>query len=62
VVQADITDIVVDGIVHPTNNAFYLGGEVGSAISRVGGQKVRNQVQELHRTNGNLATCGGKID
>lgn len=40
VVQADITDVAVDAIVHPTNNSFYLGGEVGSAISRAGGQAV----------------------
>lgn len=60
VVQADITNIQVDAIVHPTNNAFYLGGEVGSAISRAGGPKLRDDVQNVHRTNGNLAICGGK--
>lgn len=58
-VQANITDVAVDAIVHPTNNAFYLGGEVGSAISIAGGQKVRDLVQELHRAHGNLAVCGG---
>lgn len=59
VLQADITDVAVDAIVHPTNNAFYLGGEVGSAISRAGGQKVRNEIDKVHKTNGNLASCGG---
>ncbi len=32
VVQADITNVKVDAIVHPTNNSFYLGGEVGYVI------------------------------
>ena len=60
VVQADITNIKVDAICHPTNNSFYLGGEVGSAISRKGGQKVRDIVQNLHMTSGNLAVGSGK--
>ena len=59
VVQADITDVKVDAIVHPTNNSFYLGGEVGSAISRKGGQKVRDIVHNLHLTSGNLAVGSG---
>ncbi|RNA39158.1 core histone macro- isoform X2 [Brachionus plicatilis] len=54
VIQADITNVVADAIVHPTNNSFYMGGEVGSAIARAGGQEVRNLVDELHKTYGNL--------
>ncbi len=61
VVQADITDVVVDAIVHPTNASFYLGGEVGNAISNRGGQKVRDIVKQLHITNGNLAVGGGRL-
>ena len=60
VVQADITNVKVDAIVHPTNNSFYLGGEVGSAISKKGGQKVRDIVKDLHLKVGNLGVGGGE--
>jgi len=55
VLQADITDVAVDAICHPTNGTLYLGGQVGSAISRVGGEEVRKIIQEVHLKNGNLA-------
>lgn len=61
VLQADICDVVVDAIVHPTNNTFYLGGEVGSAISAKGGKELRDEVTKLHRNNGNLTVGGGNI-
>lgn len=61
VVQGDITDVVVDAIVHPTNNSFYMGGEVGAAIARRGGAQLRNNVSQLQTSNGNLAVCGGKL-
>lgn len=38
-----------------------MGGEVGSAIARAGGQEVRNLVNELHKTYGNLGVCSGKF-
>ena len=60
-VQADIVDVVVDAIVHPTNNSFYLGGQVGSAISRKGGAQVRTAVAQLNARSGALTvTNGGK--
>ncbi|CAF0711562.1 unnamed protein product [Brachionus calyciflorus] len=61
VIQADITNVVADAIVHPTNNSFYLGGEVGSAIARAGGQEVRNLVNELSRSHGNLGVCSAAM-
>jgi len=30
VVQGSIVNIKADAIVHPTNNSFYMGGDVGS--------------------------------
>jgi histone H2A len=59
VVKADITDVVVDAIVHPTNTTFYLGGQVGSAIARRGGYKIQNIMNEMQRTKGHLSTCAG---
>jgi len=59
VVKADITDVVVDAIVHPTNTTFYLGGQVGSAIARRGGLKIQNIMNEMQRTKGHLSTCSG---
>ena len=29
VIQGDIVKVSADAIVHPTNNSFYMGGEVG---------------------------------
>ena len=58
--QANIVDVVADAIVHPTNNTFYLGGEVGAAISQKGGKELRDAVSQLHKTHGNIATGGGK--
>ena len=61
VLQADITDVAVDSIVHPTSNSFYLGGEVGSAISRAGGTQIQRITSDLHRTHGNLTRCNVAI-
>ena len=60
VVQADIVDVVVDAVVHPTNNSFYLGGQVGAAISRKGGAQVRTTVAQLNASNGALSVTNGK--
>lgn len=58
VLQADITDVAVDAICHPTNGTYYLGGQVGSAISRAGGEEVRKIISQVHLKNGNLAQNG----
>lgn len=60
VIQADITNVVADAIVHPTNNSFYMGGEVGSAIARAGGDEVKSIVNDLYKSYNNLGICSGK--
>ena len=59
VIQGDITKVAADAIVHPTNNSFYMGGEVGKAIERAGGAKFAEEVKNLQVKNGNLDTAEG---
>lgn len=59
--QADITDVAADAIVHPTNSSFYLGGQVGSAIAAKGGAEVRKIVSDLQTKIGSLADCSVEI-
>lgn len=33
VLQGDLVNVAADAIVHPTNNTFYMGGEVGKSHS-----------------------------
>lgn len=61
VLQANIVDVAADAIVHPTNSSFYLGGQVGSAISAKGGAEVRKIVADLQNKHGNLADCSVEI-
>ena len=50
----------VDAIIHPTNSTFHVGGEVGGALSKAGGEQFMKEVQGLHKSHGNLETAGGK--
>ena len=59
VVQGDLTEIEADAIIHPTNGSFSLSGEVGSALSRAGGDEFVNAVQDLHKDHGDLEMAGG---
>jgi len=61
VLQANIVDVAADAIVHPTNNTFYLGGEVGSAIQDKGGKELRDAVSMLHRNHGKISVGGAAI-
>jgi O-acetyl-ADP-ribose deacetylase (regulator of RNase III) len=61
VVQADITNVAVDTIVHPTSNQIHFGGQVGHAISQAGGEQLRKSTAELSHTHGNLPKCGGRL-
>lgn len=36
-----------------------MGGEVGSAIARAGGDEMRNIVSDLHKSYSNLGICSG---
>ena len=60
VVQGDISDFEVDAIVHPTNASFYVGGEVGAALSKAGGDDFLKAVESLHKSHGDLETSGGE--
>ncbi|XP_033754346.1 core histone macro-H2A.1-like isoform X2 [Pecten maximus] len=61
VIQGDLVKIMSDAIVHPTSSAFYMGGEVGSAIEKAGGKEFRKEVDELYKSNGALDTAGAAI-
>jgi len=54
VVQGNLTEFDVEAVVHPTNATFNLSGEVGSALSKVGGEDLDKAVQALHKEHGNL--------
>ena len=53
--------MVADAIVHPTNNTFYMGGQVGAAISLKGGHEQKKIIDEFYAKHGNLAIGGGNI-
>ncbi|MCL4131984.1 UNVERIFIED_CONTAM: hypothetical protein GTU68_065643 [Idotea baltica] len=57
VLQCDITTVTVDAIVHPTNGSFALYGEIGSAMEKVGGKKLVQEVADVYKKMGNLAPC-----
>ncbi|CAF1094007.1 unnamed protein product [Adineta ricciae] len=57
VVQGNIVNIQADAIVHPTNNSFYMGGDVGKALAKAGGQQLRDAVADAGR-NSAIANYG----
>lgn len=61
VVQADIASIESEAVVHPTNSSFYMGGEVGSALEKIGGKELSDAVLELRKSNGPLEVAGAAI-
>ncbi|XP_076843039.1 core histone macro-H2A.1 isoform X2 [Brachyhypopomus gauderio] len=61
VVQADIATIDSDAVVHPTNSAFFMGGEVGSALEKKGGKEFGEAVLELRKKNGPLEVAGAVL-
>uniref|UniRef100_A0A8B9RK84 MacroH2A.1 histone n=1 Tax=Astyanax mexicanus TaxID=7994 RepID=A0A8B9RK84_ASTMX len=61
VVQADITTIDSDAVIHPTNSSLYTGGEVGSALEKKGGKEFVEAVLELRKKNGPLEVAGAVI-
>ncbi|CAG08814.1 unnamed protein product, partial [Tetraodon nigroviridis] len=60
VVQADISIVESDAVVHPTSSSFYTGGEVGTALEKKGGKEFTEALQELKKKNGPLEVAGGK--
>uniref|UniRef100_A0A8C1LKB8 Core histone macro-H2A.1 n=1 Tax=Cyprinus carpio TaxID=7962 RepID=A0A8C1LKB8_CYPCA len=61
VVQADIATIESEAVVHPTNSTFYMGGEVGSALEKIGGKEFAEAVLELRKSNGPLEVAGAAM-
>ncbi|XP_036171144.1 core histone macro-H2A.1 isoform X7 [Myotis myotis] len=61
VVQADIASIDSDAVVHPTNNDFYTGGEVGNTLEKKGGKEFVEAVLELRKKNGPLEVAGAAV-
>ncbi|XP_048022619.1 core histone macro-H2A.1 [Megalobrama amblycephala] len=61
VVQADIATIESEAVIHPTNSTFYMGGEVGSALEKIGGKEFGEAVLELRKKNGPLEVAGAAM-
>ncbi|KAM6983275.1 core histone macro-H2A.1 isoform 2-T2 [Tautogolabrus adspersus] len=61
VVQADISIVESDAVVHPTNSSLYTGGEVGNALEKKGGKEFTDAVQELKKKNGPLEVAGAVL-
>lgn len=61
VLQGDIVKVTADAIVHPTSSNFYMGGEVGSALKKAGGNDFQDEVKALQAAHGTLDTAGAAI-
>lgn len=61
VVQADISIVESDAVVHPTNSSLYSGGEVGSALEKKGGKEFAEALSELKKKNGPLEVAGAVL-
>ncbi|XP_010735842.1 core histone macro-H2A.1 isoform X2 [Larimichthys crocea] len=61
VVQADISIVESDAVVHPTSSSLYTGGEVGSALEKKGGKEFTEALQELKKKNGPLEVAGAVL-
>ncbi|XP_052769994.1 core histone macro-H2A.1-like isoform X1 [Mya arenaria] len=65
VLQGDIVKVTADAIVHPTSSNFYMGGEVGSALKKAGGNEFQDEIKALQSSHGSLdvsevAICPGR--
>lgn len=47
VLQGDIAKITADAIINPTNSTYYMGGEVGIALEKVGGKDFSEAIKDL---------------
>ncbi|KAK4315338.1 hypothetical protein Pmani_013429 [Petrolisthes manimaculis] len=57
VVQSDISTVMADAVVHPTNSNLDFLGEVGQALSKAGGKALLDEVRDLASCNGALPSC-----
>uniref|UniRef100_A0A1B6HRF3 Macro domain-containing protein n=1 Tax=Homalodisca liturata TaxID=320908 RepID=A0A1B6HRF3_9HEMI len=53
-VQGDITVMSSDALVHPTNAALTMMGEVGQSLEKKGGKDFLQEIQSLKQTHGSL--------
>ncbi|XP_059168350.1 core histone macro-H2A.1-like isoform X2 [Physella acuta] len=61
VMQGDLVKMSADAIVHPTNGTYHMGGEVGQAIQKAGGKEFQQEVENLLKTQGSIATAEATI-
>merc|ERR1719239_45032 len=61
VMQGDLVKSSADAIVHPTNSTYYMGGEVGRAISQAGGKDFQTEVDNLLKAQGSINTAEAAI-
>lgn len=61
VIQGDIAAVEADALVNPTNATFHLGGEVGSALEKAGGDEFKEEVKKLSESRGPLELAKAAI-
>lgn len=61
VIQGDIAAVEADALVNPTNATFHLGGEVGSALEKAGGDEFKEEVKKLSESHGPLELASAAI-
>lgn len=61
VIQGDIAAVEADALVNPTNATFHLGGEVGSALEKAGGDEFKEEIKKLSESHGPLELATAAI-
>ncbi|CAD5121974.1 unnamed protein product [Dimorphilus gyrociliatus] len=61
VVSGDILDVKADALINPTNAKLYMGGQVGTAISKKGGPTLRRTMSDLRKSHGQLTLTDAVI-
>ncbi|KAL8617608.1 hypothetical protein ACOMHN_064698 [Nucella lapillus] len=61
VLQGDLVKVCADAIVHPTNSSYFMGGEVGQAIARVGGRDFQKEIDNLKASHPSIGTAEATI-
>jgi len=61
VVQGDISAVSCDAVVNPTDGAFNMAGEVGTALLKTGGEELNKSITALHESHGDLAYTGALL-
>uniref|UniRef100_T1ITF6 Macro domain-containing protein n=1 Tax=Strigamia maritima TaxID=126957 RepID=T1ITF6_STRMM len=61
VIQGDIVNVTADAIINPTNASFYMGGEIGQTLEKVGGKEFQQEIKDLISSNGQLDSADAAI-